>query len=49
MSKLPLLPDLTTSYRKGTWDGGEIYDKIIFSVCCSTFCCGISVQHLTPS
>ena len=31
MSKLPLLPDITTSYRKGTWDDYEIYYKILFS------------------
>ena len=48
MSKLPLLPDITTSYRKGTWDDDEIYYKIIFSIYCATYCCGTSIQHLTP-
>ena len=52
MSKLPLLTaplsDITTSYKKGTWDDDEIYYKIIFSVYCATYCCGISIQHLTP-
>ena len=43
MYKLPFLPDITT-YRKGTWDDDEIYYKIIFS----TYCCGISIEHLTP-
>ena len=47
MSKLLLLPDITTSYRKGTWDDDDIYYKIIFSVC-ATYCCGISIQHLAP-
>ena len=41
MSKLPLLPDITTSCRKGTWDDDEIYYKITFSVYCATYCCGI--------
>ena len=48
MSNLPLLPDITTSYRKGTWDDDEIYYKIIFFVYCATYCCGISIQHLIP-
>ena len=49
MSKLPLLPDITTSYRKGTSDDDEIYYQLIFTVYCATYCCGISTQHLTPS
>ena len=48
LSKLPPLSDITTSYRKGTWDD-EIYYQLIFSVYCATYCCGISIQHLTPS
>ena len=47
MSKLPLLPDIT-SCRKGTCDDDEIFYKIIFSVYCVTYYCGISIQHLTP-
>ena len=47
MSKLPLLPDITTTYRKGTWNDDEIYYKTIFSVYCTSYCCGISIHHLT--
>ena len=49
ISKLPLLPEITTSYEKGTWGDNEIYYQIIFSIYCATYCCGISIQHLTPN
>ena len=48
MSKLPQLPKITTSYRKGSWDNNEIYYQLIFTVYCATYCCGIPIQHLTP-
>ena len=49
MSKLHQLPKISTSYRKGSWDNNEIYNQLISTVYCATYCCGTSIQHLTPS
>ena len=44
LSKLPKL-DITTSYEKAEWGDNESY----YQVCCASYCCGVSIQHLTPS
>ena len=50
LSKLPpILRVSEKSYLKGLWDDNEIYYKLIFCIYCATYCCGISIQHLTPS
>ena len=48
LSKLPIL-NITTNYWIGNWSDSESYYRVCFSVYCAAYCCGISIQHLTPS
>ena len=43
LSKLPRL-NITTDYWIGNWNY-----IVCFSVYCAAYCCGIWIQHLTPS
>ena len=40
---------ITTDYNKADWDDNERYYRICFSVYCASYCCGVSIQHLTLS
>ena len=48
MSKLPI-SSITSSKYHATWGDKLDYFQTIFGVYCSTFCCGVSKEHLTPS
>ena len=48
LSLLPLL-EITTKYWIGNWDDNESYYRVCFAVYCASYCCGISIQHLTSS
>ena len=48
LSKLPKL-NITTNYNKAEWDDNESYYQVCFAVYCASYCCGVSIQHLTPS
>ena len=48
LSKLPILA-ITTDCTKADWDDDESYYRVCFSVNCASYCCGVSIQQLTPS
>ena len=48
LSQLPLL-EITTKYWMGNWDDNESYYRVCFAVYCASYCCGISIQHLSFS
>ena len=48
LSRLPLL-QITTNYWIGNWNDDESYYQVCFATYCASYCCGISIQHLTPS
>ena len=48
LSRLPLI-EISMQYWKGNWDDNESYFCVCFAVYCASYCCGISIQHLTPS
>ena len=45
---MPLL-SITTNYWIGNLDDDESYYRVCFATYCASYCCGISIQHLTPS
>ena len=47
-SKLPKI-NITTDYNKADWDDNESYYQVCFAVYCASYCCGVSIEHLTPS
>ena len=48
LSKLPIL-QIKTSREKASWSDNLDYYQTIFSIYCSSLCCGVSKEHLTPS
>ena len=47
-SKLPKI-NITTDYDKADRDDNESYYQVCFAVYCASYCCGVSIEHLTPS
>ena len=48
MSRLPVL-SIESSRSNAIWNDRLDYFQTIFGVYCSTFCCGVSIGHLTSS
>lgn len=48
MSKLPKL-SLWTDETKSKWEDNNFYYQACFAMYCATYCCGVSIQHLTPN
>ena len=50
-SRLPRLEDMiVSSYRIGErWDDSKVYYRILFAIYCATYCCVVSLTHLTGS
>lgn len=46
MSRLPLIN--ITNYRSADWNDNESYFPMVFATYCDSYCCGISIQDLTP-
>ena len=39
---------IATNYTKADWDDDESYYQVCFLVYCTSYCCSVSIQHLTP-
>ena len=47
MAKLPPLK-VTNSSSRSTWNDNESYYRTMFATYCATYCCGVSMENLTP-